>query len=50
MEQELNSLTVGRTKVINGHVVTRWSANSFEVDTWGRSTVSVAMAQTLVRQ
>lgn len=45
MEHELNSLTVGHTKNINGHVVTRWSENSFEVGTWGRETMT--LAQTL---
>lgn len=44
MEHELNSLTVGHTKNINGHVVTRWSENSFEVDTWGRKTVTFGQA------
>ena len=33
----LEAMTVGCTKVINGHAVTRWSQNAFEIGTWGRA-------------
>ncbi len=33
---ELNSITIGRTKVIGSKVVTRWSADKWEVGTFGR--------------
>jgi len=36
----LDNLTIGRTQVINGKVVTRWAAEIFEVGTWGRETVT----------
>lgn len=50
MAHELNNLTVGHTKNINGHVVTRWSEKSFEVDTWGRKTVDADTALEMVRK
>ena len=36
MKKELESMTVGSTKVVNGKVVTKWSADCYEVGTWGR--------------
>lgn len=48
MESELSNMTVGHTKVINGHAVTRWSERAFEVDTWGRTTVNVYTALEMV--
>jgi hypothetical protein len=50
MANMLKTLTVGHTKNINGHVVTRWSDAAFEVDTWGMSTVNMNDALTLVSE
>jgi hypothetical protein len=33
----LSEMSVRGTRVIRGHVVTRFSANAFEIDTWGRA-------------
>ena len=44
----LAAIPVGRTTVLNGHAVTRWSATSYEVDTWGRYTVDAAEAARLI--
>jgi hypothetical protein len=41
---ELNSITIGRTKVIGSKVVTRWSANKWEVGTFGRKLHDAATA------
>lgn len=35
---ELNNMSVGATKVVAGEVVTRWSAEVYEVGTWGKAT------------
>ena len=34
-KQELENMTVGNTKVINGKAVTRWNLIRWEVGTWG---------------
>lgn len=50
MKTLLENITVGHTTTINGHVVTRWSQASFEVDTWGRKTVDIDEALQEVRK
>ena len=35
-KQALKSMTVGRTRVLWGKVVTRWTNEVWEVGTWGR--------------
>jgi hypothetical protein len=40
----LTSLTVGHTTLVNGHPVTRWSFDHFEVGTWGRSVMTLSLA------
>ena len=42
--QALEDMTVGRTKIINGEAVTRWTANSYEIGTWGNDTISFRKA------
>jgi hypothetical protein len=37
------ALVVGRG-MANGHVVTRWSESTYEVDTWGKKTMSIESA------
>lgn len=37
----LEKITIGKTRVINGTVVTRWSKVSYETGTWGRKTISI---------
>jgi hypothetical protein len=37
----LEEITIGRTKVINNNAVTRWSADKWEVGTWGRKMQSI---------
>lgn len=37
----LEAMKVGFTTVINGMVVTRWSPESYEVGTWGKSTMDI---------
>jgi hypothetical protein len=49
MKTLLETITVKMTTTINGHVVTRWSDNSYEVDTWGRNTVDIERALEMVR-
>jgi hypothetical protein len=41
---ELNSLTIGHTKVIGSKAVTRWSADKWEVGTFGRKIQDAATA------
>ncbi len=38
---QLKGITIGRTKVINNKAVTRWTADKWEVGTWGRKTQSI---------
>ena len=33
---EMEEMKIGHTKVLNGHVITRWAYDSFEVGTWGK--------------
>ena len=40
IEMELEKITVGRTTIINGHVVTRWNVSRYEVDTINRTSCS----------
>lgn len=41
MEQELKAMGLCATKVINLKVVTRWSADRWEVGTFGRSLLTL---------
>lgn len=50
MENKLSNMKVGHTKLINGHVVTRWSDRAFEVDTWGKVSTHIYEAIELVRK
>lgn len=36
MEQQLSEMKIGHTQVIAGKPVTKWSADFFEVNTWGK--------------
>lgn len=36
ISRRLREMTIGRTRIINDHAVTRWSDGQYEVDTWGR--------------
>ena len=47
-EQELNNMTVGFTKVINGKAVTRWSDVRWEVGTYGKA-IAVNVTEALVK-
>lgn len=40
IEIALENITVGMTTTINGHVVTRWKLNRYEVDTCNRTSCS----------
>jgi hypothetical protein len=44
----LEDLPVGRTRVINGNVVTRWSTGRYEIGTWGQDTCDVHEAAATV--
>jgi hypothetical protein len=44
----LTGITVGMTRVINGHVVTRWSSDRYEIDTWGRNTKTLTDAALII--
>lgn len=35
--KQLEAMTVGFTKIVNGRSVTRWSVNRWEVGTFGKS-------------
>lgn len=37
IQHELNTMTIGFTKVVNNHVVTRWNVDVFEIDTYGKA-------------
>ena len=43
---EMEEMKIGHTKVLNGHVITRWAYDSFEVGTWGRDTMDIQAACT----
>lgn len=38
---ELESMTIGHTKMIGWEPVTRWAENSFELETWGVKTATL---------
>jgi hypothetical protein len=38
IRSRLLSIPVGHTTTVNRRVVTRWTADTFEIDTWGRKT------------
>lgn len=40
IEMALENITVGMTTTLNGHVVTRWNLNRYEVDTCNRTSCS----------
>ena len=42
IDAELESLPIGKTRMIAWEAVTRWSADSFEIGTWGKKTASKA--------
>ena len=44
----LETLTVGMTTTVNGHVVTRWSLSRYEVGTWNRSTCAAKEAASAI--
>jgi len=45
----LDSITIGMTKIVNGHVITRWTADLYEIDTFGKTPVSIHQAADIVR-
>jgi len=49
MKTLLENITPKMTTTVNGHVVTRWSETAYEVDTWGRNTVTIDEALRMVR-
>jgi hypothetical protein len=48
MKTLLEQITPRMTTTINGHVVTRWSEAAYEVDTLGRTTVTLETALGMV--
>jgi hypothetical protein len=40
----LEGMTIGHTSIVNGVPVTRWSAERFEVGTWGKETLALTFA------
>ena len=40
----LESITVGMTTTVCGHVVTRWSIGRYEVGTFGKTSCSISEA------
>lgn len=40
IEKALDSIGIGKTRVVHGRVVTRWSEMRYEIDTWGKAQVS----------
>lgn len=42
---QLDEMTVGCTKIICGLAVTRWAKDSFEIGTWGKSSMSLSNAE-----
>lgn len=42
--QRLQSITIGATTTVRGRVVTRWTADRWEVDTFGRERLTLAQA------
>lgn len=41
---EVLHISIGSTKNVAGHVVTRWSEERFELDTWGKSSLVLERA------
>lgn len=37
----LEAMSIKRTRVINGYVVTKWNGNSFEVGTYGKDLLTM---------
>lgn len=50
IEMAIDRIQVGRTQVVYGHVVTKWSDNAVEIGTWGRSTLTVIQAAEQIAQ
>jgi hypothetical protein len=50
IETRLDKMPIGMTTTINDKVVTRWAFDSYEIGTWGKSTVNFEQATNLVRQ
>ena len=42
IQTELESLAIGRTRMIAWEAVTRWSADSYEIGTWGKKQSDLA--------
>lgn len=42
--EALETITVGMTKVVFGHVVTRWTEDLYEIDTVGNEVVDIHCA------
>lgn len=49
IESRLEQITIGRTTTIDDHAVTRWSAQTWEVDTWGRKTMDFEAAVNAIK-
>jgi hypothetical protein len=39
LQEEMMNMTIGNTKVISGRVITKWSKESYEIDTFGKATI-----------
>jgi hypothetical protein len=39
LQEEMMNMTIGNTKVISGRVITKWSKESYEIDTFGKDTI-----------
>ena len=49
IEDRLYQITIGRTAVVFGAAVTRWSLDSYEVGTIGKGAVDLATAVQMIR-
>ena len=49
IEVALENMTIGKTTIVGGCCVTRWSADAYEVGTWGKKTQTIdeAVAEVL---
>jgi hypothetical protein len=48
INRRLREMGIGGTTTINDRVVTRWAENKFEVDTWGKRTVTMDQARDII--
>jgi len=37
---ELENMSIGYTKIVNGHVVTRYAFDQYEIGTYGQNTIN----------